>query len=663
MVDKIKELACDIQKYVRVTEHNIAGVFDYFVGRVLQKAYKYTTRKQVEIFLGCVFDKEHYYKHPSKEHVLLANSEPVAIFGGAFEAFFKHFERQYTPQEKSNISAIADRLIEEGERRKQGAFYTPTKYTDYAHGMMDEAFGVDWREEYIVWDPCCGTHNLTRDYRFRELYCSTIDESELAVGRRYNSEATKFKFDFLNDKNSLLPPDLIKALQEDKPIIIFMNPPYGTACSGVGMEHKEGIAKTVVRSRMLKDGLGGCSEQLYAQFMYKIVDLVKQFKLTKLHVALFCNPLYLAGPKYKMFRKQWFDLFVFDQGVLFNASVFSGVSSDWGINFAIWKSGASTNRREFEHKVLMENAEGIIIPVGTKMIGNLDGAVPASEWVREPVKKLKTERSLNLSSGCRAAGASAIGRTVPGAMGYLYSNANNVASNAQSVAMFTAACSAGHGLSILPSNLYRCAALFAARKAIDANWVIAKDEYSAPNEEHPEYKRFLADSLVFSLFHTSSNQSSLRHVEYQGDFYDVRNEFFWMNREHMVELCNTEGNEDAYEDARRDHQRYIYQQLQEQHDNLSPVAIDVLEKATALVDSTFEYRKLYNDEHPELQVCNWDAGYYQLHGLWIEYDEAGFIAFREAYRKLKACLNAQVYTLGFLPRFTLDKQYRKGILA
>lgn len=53
-------------------------------------------------------------------------------------------------------------------RRRTGVFYTPQIWADYAQKMIGEQFGEDWRENYIVWDCCCGTANLTRGYKFKE---------------------------------------------------------------------------------------------------------------------------------------------------------------------------------------------------------------------------------------------------------------------------------------------------------------------------------------------------------------------------------------------------------------------------------------------------------------------------------------------------------------
>ena len=81
------------------------------------------------------------------------------------------FLKEYSPKEKMRFAEISDRLIEDTNRRNKGEFYTPTLFVDYAHKMISETLGENWKNEYVVWDNCCGTKNLTRDYSFKELYC------------------------------------------------------------------------------------------------------------------------------------------------------------------------------------------------------------------------------------------------------------------------------------------------------------------------------------------------------------------------------------------------------------------------------------------------------------------------------------------------------------
>ena len=57
----------------------------------------------------------------------------------------------------------------------------------------------------------CGTGNLTRGYKFKNLFLSTLHQEDLNIITEagYNPEAIIFKFDFLNDSLSKLPKELM----------------------------------------------------------------------------------------------------------------------------------------------------------------------------------------------------------------------------------------------------------------------------------------------------------------------------------------------------------------------------------------------------------------------------------------------------------------------
>lgn len=115
-----------------------------------------------------------------------------------------------------------DDTIEKTSRHNKGQFYTPQIWCNYAHKMINDQFGEDWKEKYVVWDCCCGSCNLTRDYYFKELYCSTLEQAELDIGKNYNTNSTKFQFDFLNESLDDLErkaPNLIEAFELDRPMV------------------------------------------------------------------------------------------------------------------------------------------------------------------------------------------------------------------------------------------------------------------------------------------------------------------------------------------------------------------------------------------------------------------------------------------------------------
>lgn len=656
VAEKIKDLAENIQRYVRVTEHNLSKIFDYFCKNVLKGKTKLSGHDMVEIFMGVIGDKMNYFQHPSNPNILVCKGRNVNINGNAFKSFFGYFDRNYTPQETMCLNGIADRLIVDADRRNSGDFWTPTMFVDYAHDMISKKLGEDWKEKYVVWDNCCGSLNLTRDYKFGELYCSTLYQSELNIGTDYNPEATKFQFDFLNDeivsKNSLLgvyndklPKGLKDALINNKPIVFFINPPYATAnVMSTDEKHKAGVAKTMINEQMLKDKIGASSQNLYAQFLYRIIQIKNEFNLTNCHIALFSPTLFLTGSSYAKFRNVFLNEFSFDNAVQFKASHFADVADNWGISFSIWHNGETFEKNNFNY-TLIDNENGEIVEIGNKVVYNIDGLKTANDWCKEPIKRLKSEDAPQISSAVKVK-ENGRGTIVPNAIGYFGSNSNNVDMNMQFVAMYSSCSSRANGYSITTDNFDRCTALFSARKLIEKNWVNSKDEYLAPNTEHPAYNEFVNDSLIYSLFHSSSNQSSLRNVDYKGKKWDIKNEFFWLSNKEIENLSNTNGFTQTYNDARTSKERYVYNKLQTI--TLSPEAQDVLDKASDIVRNTFKYRELFNQEHPEYQIMNWDCGWYQIKALAKEYAKSDYEEFVKLYKKLADKMRPMVYTLGFL---------------
>ena len=119
-------MADNIQRYVRVTEHNLSKIFDYFCKNVLKGKTKLSGHDLVEIFMGVIGDKMNYFQHPSNPNILVCKGKNVNMDGNAFKSFFSYFDRNYTPQETMRLNGIADRLIIDADRRNSGDFWTPT---------------------------------------------------------------------------------------------------------------------------------------------------------------------------------------------------------------------------------------------------------------------------------------------------------------------------------------------------------------------------------------------------------------------------------------------------------------------------------------------------------------------------------------------------------
>jgi hypothetical protein len=207
-------------------------------------------------------------------------------------------------------------------------------WVDVAHNYIEKVFGIDWKEKYVVWDPAWGTGNLTRDYKFDNLFVSTLNQSDIETANQmgYNPEATKFQFDFLNDDISKLPQKLQEHLELGSEIILLMNPPYATSnvAGNKGLE-KRGTSQTMINETMKSEGIWGKSaQQLYGQFLYRAHKM-------GLNVCLFSKPNFLTGSSFQQFRNEFFKKYDFRDGFVMDASEFADVES-WPLTFTIFKT-------------------------------------------------------------------------------------------------------------------------------------------------------------------------------------------------------------------------------------------------------------------------------------------------------------------------------------
>ena len=118
------------------------------------------------------------------------------------------------------------------------------------------------------------------------------------------------------------------------------------------------------------------------------------------------------------------------------------------------------------------------------------------------------------------------------------------------------------------------------------------------------------------------------------------------SKDEMSELANENCNDECYNDANASADRYVYGYLNTIE--LSKEAEDVLNKAKEIVRKTFKSRNIFNEEHPEYQINNWDCGWYQIKALAKDYTPDDLKEFNELYKKLSDKMRPMVYTLGFL---------------
>jgi hypothetical protein len=300
---------------------------------------------------------------------------------------------------------------------------------------------------------------------------------------------------------------------------------------------------------------------------------------------------------------------------------------------------------------LLETNNFEIINKGNKFVYNTDEVKPASDWVRSPIKGIKTFDAPQMKSALsiNATGKGCRGNLIKDALGFFYNNSNNVDKNTNNVGLFSSCFSSGAGCSISSENFFRVTTLFSSRKIISKIWTNSKDEYLTPNQENIEFNKFEKDSIIYSLFNSASNQTSLHQITYKEKSWDIKNQFFWMSKEEIMNLANQNNYTEMYNDARTDSDRYVHNLLfgeQRIYDQLSTESKDVLDSATELVRLSIGMRINFANDTNHLN--SWDAGYAQFKLLWKEYFPEQFKEFREKYKVLENKMRPMVYELGFL---------------
>lgn len=737
--DCVKSLCNEIAKLGRglqitddLSEATISKAFDFFDMYVLDTKFakSLSSREKVSIFIGLFFSdefEERKTRGASYYDKIFVNGIEIKIDPDYYNKFkLLYSTRDYSRLEQKQITAITDRLIEDTDRRRRGDFYTPTVWVDEAHKLLDKNLGENWRDEYMVWDCAWGTGNLTRDYSFADLYCSTLNQEELNIGARYNKNAVKFQYDFLNDdveefesiktelkrplmyksgvnmdameqyinfaqildlycmaiekgfmtqedgqmaysrainilhstKLYAMAPSLITGLlggengEDKKKLLFLINPPYATT-GNIDMKGNKSAGLGYTKVNELMENIGGAKQQLYAQFIYRI-QLIKQVFGVKCYMGLYCPTVIFTGKHFKQIRNGILNN-GFINGFYFQASEFANVADDWAINFSLWSyNGLGGNTYKLP-ALSIQNAEDaddnvriVHKVIDEKMLYSTEGH-EVQKYI--PANNCKeTTDVLTMSSGLCI--TDKIYKQPINTLATLFMDTPRVGYNARFVTLINRRMKGNKiAISICEDNFSEAITVYAARKIITgkyANWTNNSDEYMIPNKENENYKQFEYDSIIYSLFNDINNITSLRNIEDACGKNNIFNEFFWMSVKDIRTIAeNTAGADKVYDDLDMyGKERFVYKKLQTV--TLSPDAQAVLDKATELVKSSFQYRAEFDRVHPEYHINTWDAGWYQIKGMLKQYDSEGLKQFNELYKKLEDRMRPLVYELGFL---------------
>ena len=308
------------------------------------------------------------------------------------------------------------------------------------------------------------------------------------------------------------------------------------------------------------------------------------------------------------------------------------------------KNNTKTTRKvQTEFPVdLLENLDGQeLVCIGTHLYYNLDGKRKLSEWV--PFSQRVTLISCIATTDgikLRKPGDGSVhARTCQGAIGFINMHSNCVEKNAQYVGLYSFPCT-DQGYNILPENFDRAVSGFAARKLVENKWYNTRDCYMAPNTENAKYAAWQKDCYIFSMFHSASNQTSIKG-DVDGEAYEFINNFYPLTKEETYKLLTLDKKANFKDDAR-------FIRSSGKLDNLTPEGQKVLDDFKVCLKASASARPVYAKAHPELQVQRWDCGWRQLKGLFEEACPDQFNQLKADFKALKDKMLPLVYELGFL---------------
>jgi len=609
-----------------INEENFEAVFDHWkniLGKYIVNGYK---------------DSFYFLSNIQKDKIIVdrENSRVVFTFEDKNSKTQKVLMKDYdyfwgvydyvTSQETINgIHAKLDRLTDENQRRFEGEFYTPLRFGKKAVHYISEVLGKNWYKsgKYRIWDMAAGTGNL--EYHlpaeaYKYLYMSTLHASEADHLKKVFPNATCFQYDYLNDDvEYLLTKDnlpfepnwkLSKKLRDDLKDdsitwLVYINPPFATAQDAKQKESKTGVSKTKVEVLMDKEKVGHVKRELYAQFMYRISKELPQ----NTYLGMFSTLKYVNAPDSVKYRDEYFN-YKFEKGFLFHSKCFQGISGDFPIAFLLWNLSKENNSKSIEIDISNENS----INVGIKHLKLIDKKDVINNWFERP--KNSNEYILPpLSNGIKVKDGNTDSRhrARPDFLASICSKGNDFQNSKYVVILSSPSVSAG-AFTVNKDNFEKAVTLHAVRKIPKPTWLNDRNQFLIPHTEPTQ--EFYNDCIIWSLFSSSNQTTSLKNIEYLDNTYEIKNNFYPFLIEELKKWEIKDP--DFRQQISVDENRFVAKWLK--NSELSEEAKEVLKKAKEVYK--FFYSHINEMATQNWKIENWDSGWYQIRRCLNEHNFA-----------------------------------------
>lgn len=395
-----------------------------------------------------------------------------------YQQFWKRYKRPPLAEFQDYIIERRDLLVPQDIRERKGAFFTPRKWVELSQKYLADVLGENWQDEYYVWDCAAGTGNLlaglTNKYN---IWASTLDQADVnAMHDRIDHGANLldghvFQFDFLNDDFTKLPQglqDIIKDEAKRKKLVMYINPPYAEAGTGLGNQHKTGVALKHKTKDKYASQLGKATNELFAQFLARIY-----FEIPSCRIAIFSKLKNLQSSNFQVFRQNF--LAKLETLFMAPANTFDNVKGIFPIGFSVWNTEVSDQFDSISADTYDKTASFI----GTKTIYSYDDLTKGkiNDWLRTYHDKH--------------------GHII----GIMHNNKTDFQHNIQVV--ITSDDNKDHTAPITANNLVEMSVYLAVRKVIEATWLNDRDQFLYPHDGWETDEEFQNDCLAYALFNNN----------------------------------------------------------------------------------------------------------------------------------------------------------------
>lgn len=401
-----------------------------------------------------------------------------------YKQFWKFYKRPPIKEYHDYIIKRRDLLVPQDIRERKGAFFTPRKWVELSQRYLTNCLGINWQDDYYIWDCAAGTGNLltglTNKYN---TYVSTLDQADINVMHERIEHGANllenhvFQFDFLNDSFSKLPQSLQDILNDEtkrKKLIIYINPPYAETAI-FGEKSKKGLSSSYVNTRYAGNMGNAANRELFVQFITRVY-----FEIPDCTLAHFSKLKILSGDNFKSFRE--FFKAKWKGGFLCPSNTFDNVKGKFPIGFLIWDTSIREDYKGINLEVF--NAKEELIE--TKFLYDYDLEQSINKWMIS-TRDRKNESRIGFMSYT----------------GNVFQTNNQIfiKNDIKDMVM-------PRGTWITDKNIIEVCVYFSVRDVIPATWVNDRDQFLYPDKMWEKDIIFQNNCLAYTLF-KNNIQSSL----------------------------------------------------------------------------------------------------------------------------------------------------------